>query len=390
MGFEVDRVLRRITEVRYKPPINYREKILSKPILALEAFDGACFLEDMEKIGRLTVESGLSTYDSDLVYSWFLNFQDEIYNYRSSVLVDESNKDKYSRVSIARTKKIDDTTDSFYLSNSGSSVVISDSRCVGGQKILYTNLDKKNINDINTFTSEFLSKFCLIKGEERSLVVDRDFYCDNTDRNSLISNLRRSVILEKNHRYNLSRGISGYLSELSGLSGTFKYIEQFLESKIVVDVGTGSGFGWFDISKKYSGNLDFWATNLVYREELRQMFGNRIRFTPVEFMKGFESESVAGIIALNSVAYSSNPKMAISQIDRVLVPGGIFKASFRNPNDDFRTMEYGFQTHERFTRQLIDLGYDVALCDGNVVLALKPGTDKEAIDVFRSDLVASL
>lgn len=203
--------------------------------------------------------------------------------------------------------------------------------------------------------------------------------------NSILFNLQKVVVAEKGESiYAVSRDALDYLLGLDGLAGSFEYIKQ-LKSNVVVDVGTGKGLAWSKLAQKYGDGLDFWATNLVYDKHLVDLFGNRIKFTPVEFMKGFADESVAGVVAMKSIAYSSSPERAMGEIDRILVPGGLIKASFRGPEES-GVIDLNYQKHDEFTKNLKSLGYDVEVVDNEIVLAIKPGGGVRAKDILAKDL----
>ncbi len=66
----------------------------------------------------------------------------------------------------------------------------------------------------------------------------------------------------------------------------------------------------------------------------------------------------------------------MKEIDRILVPGGVLKASFQ-PHD-FYDEKYKFSTHDEFSKILRSLGYDISIVENEggrveVLLAVKPG-----------------
>ncbi len=212
-----------------------------------------------------------------------------------------------------------------------------------------------------------------------------DIVVGMSERQNVLEGLQKVVKAEKGESaYTVNRGAIDYLFGLDGLIGSFEYIKQ-LKSNIVVDVGTGKGLAWSELAKKYGDGLDFWATNLVYDKHLVDLFGDRIKFTPVEFMKGFSDESVGGVMAMKSIAYSSSPERAIAEIDRILVPGGLIKASFRGPEES-GVIDLDYQKHDEFTKNLKSLGYDVEVIGEEVVLAIKPGGEIRAKDILAKDL----
>ncbi|HVZ12682.1 MAG TPA: hypothetical protein VG965_06665 [Patescibacteria group bacterium] len=171
-----------------------------------------------------------------------------------------------------------------------------------------------------------------------------------------------------------SRGGDEYIRELYGLEAFFSYVK-YIGAKQVVDVGAGFGFGVADLRDqyKYADGLNFYATNLSDNEGLaRNIPEEHVYLTSAEEMEGLEPETVGGIIALNSIAYSVSPETVTKRFDEILVPGGIIKASFRHRLDD-QYKEYGFQTADEFIEFWSQLDYDLAVYKGLVVVAIKPG-----------------
>lgn len=202
---------------------------------------------------------------------------------------------------------------------------------------------------------------------------------------AVLAHLRKVAIAERGEAvYAVNRDALAYLLGFGGLTESFKYIKQ-LKSNVVVDIGTGKGLAWSELAGKYGNGLEFWATNLVYDKHLVDLFNDRVKFTPVEFMKGFTDESVGGVIAMKSIAYSASPEMAMRAIDRILVPGGLIKASFRGPEES-GIVDLGYQTHHKFTESLKSLGYDIGVLGDEVVLAVKPGGGVKAKDILTKDL----
>jgi hypothetical protein len=204
----------------------------------------------------------------------------------------------------------------------------------------------------------------------------------DTERGLVLGHLRKTITLEKGEPvYYTKRDSFMYLWEFQGLSGSFDYIKT-LKSNVVVDIGTGEGLAWSELARKYGDDLEFWATNLIYDKEVANRLGGRVKITPAEFMKGFADNSVGGVVAMKSIAYSSSPEMVVKAIDRILVPGGLIKASFKGVGES----GVNYNTHHDFTEVLRSLGYDTEVFEDINVLAVKPGGEVKAKDVLVKDL----
>ncbi len=198
----------------------------------------------------------------------------------------------------------------------------------------------------------------------------------------VLNGLRKTITAERGDPvYFTKRDAFMYLWEFQGLTGSFDYIKT-LKSNLVVDIGTGKGLAWSELARKYGNDLEFWATNLIYDKEVADRLDGRVKITPAEFMKGFADNSVGGVVAMKSIAYSNSPEMVIRAIDRVLVLGGLIKASFKGVG------EFGanYNTYHDFTKVLRSLGYDTEVFENINVLAIKPGGKVKAKDILAKDL----
>lgn len=217
------------------------------------------------------------------------------------------------------------------------------------------------------------------------------------ERKAIASQLKQMRLLEKSKAYKeeaWSREIEDYLFCFNGLSGLFKYAKELNNGNRVLDLGSGTTKGISQISKSRLGEgLEFEATVLTNRPEVEENLGlKKTHITSAETLKGIKDNSVSVILALNSLAYSATPHIAIERIDKVLVPGGVIKATFQGKNiiDNEFAGEYNYQTHDQFTNCLRDLNYDVAVSDSvseEIILAIKPGIRKTLLaqDLLRRD-----
>lgn len=175
------------------------------------------------------------------------------------------------------------------------------------------------------------------------------------------------------------RDLLEYIKWLGGISIFLRYAEQLDGQRLVLDIGSGTNKGITEIARSKLGrNLNFVGTNL---SRVPESLGNtdpvRTVRTSAEVLRGIEDESVNGIIALASIAYSDSPSMVASSLNRVLAPGGVIKSFFRpiGREDEFSD-EYNYKTHYRFSAAFLALGYDVAVrvgIDEDLMVAVKPG-----------------
>lgn len=189
---------------------------------------------------------------------------------------------------------------------------------------------------------------------------------------------------DSNEPYNMNRGAVGYESTLYGISNFFDYLSEIKESDLIIDVGAGSLLGTSELrSTPFGYGFSYVATGLTLNPQHLSRFGKEnYKQTSVEELHGIADNSVAGILAVCSLAYSAAPELAIQRIDEVLVPGGAIKASFRSQvQADRMEIEDAleqpiFQIAIPFFYLLKSFGYDVATIEKEeyeIVLAIKPG-----------------
>ena len=187
------------------------------------------------------------------------------------------------------------------------------------------------------------------------------------------------------------RGGGDYIHCFKGLRRFLDYTRAVPGSNLVLDIGAGITRGVNDLSKSEKGrNLKFMATGLVskirgqgdnrYKRVDNSLGSANLRLTSGEILRGIADNSVAGVMALFSIAYSACPEMVIDRINQVLVPGGVIKAVVGSQNLKISRDDYydrtGLQTADRFVAQLDSLGYEIALSDDSnhsIILAIKPG-----------------
>lgn len=182
--------------------------------------------------------------------------------------------------------------------------------------------------------------------------------------------------------YETGRDGVEYVRELQGVQELFQYVRDLNTGARIIDIGAGVTRAMRDFSKvSFGEGLSFGATVLT-KPEISEwtLSSDQIHITPVELLNGIENESVGGALGVYSVAYSENPKFAVRGLNRVLVPGGVFKGVFKSKNGEHGA---GLKSYHEFQDEFRDLGYDTASFEGDrgdIFLAIKPGGSINEID----------
>ncbi len=207
--------------------------------------------------------------------------------------------------------------------------------------------------------------------------------------------------------YTLNRKDSEYVSLLSGIEQTLKYLlalSQETNSRVVVDTGTGHGQAWQDLATSpLNPGLEFEATALNMSKLLRKVWeGGRVkvRITTAERMRGYKPESVLGVFAVSSLTYVLDQPTVARKLDEILVPGGVIKAVYppfpgsihTHGSDDYSMPDLKVWT--AFQSELRILGYDIKTMNRTnkggaaVILAIKPGGEVpvKAKELLKADL----
>jgi len=217
------------------------------------------------------------------------------------------------------------------------------------------------------------------------------------ERDRIVKQIRWARGIEEDRHIVLERTLVGYIGNLRGLKHLLEYLRQQtsnLKSNTILDVGAGLTIAISELERLPLGKgFNFLATVLKGHPEIEVHLGmERVHITSVERLRGVRNKSIACVLGVFSIAYSASPRLAIQQIDRVLVPGGILKASFQH--SEFVEEEHKIRTHHEFTSTLKELGYDVAIIENTddeaeIVLAIKPGLNgisaKELINQDNED-----
>jgi hypothetical protein len=197
-----------------------------------------------------------------------------------------------------------------------------------------------------------------------------------------IRSIEKSLNVPYSDYYSTNRNAEDYVRLLSGVRNFFSYVRDLGESNIVLDIGAGEMTAINQFSRSSLGKgLHFEATILTQPKKESNLKMVKSHQVPVETLRGISDRSVGGIIGVLSIAYSSRPILAITSIDRVLVPGGIIKAAFRNMDTSGKRGYAGIRKSSDFKDGFQELGYDVAVDKWNgqngryesVLLAIKPG-----------------
>ena len=196
--------------------------------------------------------------------------------------------------------------------------------------------------------------------------------------------------------YTNTRGGAWYIEDFKGVQHLFDYVRT-LPSRIVVDVGAGVLNGVSDLANsRFGKSLTFEATILARPKNMKNPPDKvRIHRTSVETLRGIKDASVGCIIGDSSIAYSE-PSLAVQSIDRVLVPGGVLKATFAKKGSKSKAVEMGMKESGVFAEKLRALHYVVKeepeLYGRSIILAIKPGGDGAitAEELFRKDASSEL
>ena len=210
-------------------------------------------------------------------------------------------------------------------------------------------------------------------------------------RANIAEQLRLMRLNERLGMIRVDRDGKGYAQIFRGMSETFDYVSG-LRSKVVLDVGAGNTRGIAELSRDYPW-LDFRATVLTLPRDIETMhYRGCITVTSAECLRGIPVESVGGILALNSIAYSREPELVVGRLDDVLVPSGVIKATFRSWRVEDEELEKlyeisCFSYHDEFSRELKARGYDVDLWHGpyDIITAVKPPFKTTAKELARGD-----
>jgi hypothetical protein len=189
--------------------------------------------------------------------------------------------------------------------------------------------------------------------------------------------------------FRTKRGLSYYRVNFQGLDYFFDYASR-LESNVILDIGTGKGVALREMQSRYGNRFKFIGTRLSYAldDEIDPLI--QVIPTSAEILYGIPDESVAGVLAGYSIAYSAKPEYALRRIDQVLIPGGVIKAVFYDVKDEFAS-HTNIKSSAEFENELRSHGYDTSVStkkkDGELLVAIKPGFDlsKSASDLLLDD-----
>jgi len=230
------------------------------------------------------------------------------------------------------------------------------------------------------------------------------------ERKEIANQIKESRRAEKENSaetYKFHRTGKEELYIMGGMRHLFDYIRT-LPSHKILDVGTGTGNATHMVSQMpIAANLDFEVTALHMAPELTNNFlKDKIHITGVETLRGIKDRSLAAVIGLNSLAYSINPWLAAQRLDKVLISGGIVKATFCALGRSEYYNGLTFQDPEDFIMAFTDLDYDIFFTGneyyesvgrgsmikgpyaGSILLAIKPGNPDapKAEELLNSDL----
>lgn len=134
---------------------------------------------------------------------------------------------------------------------------------------------------------------------------------------------------EKMHR---ERSLVEYEQVLHGINKFIKYIKTLNEEAHLLDTGTGSGKALKEI-KENNPQIKITGVDRVRHKNVDSNLGDNFIESDVADMKKVESDSIDGVLAVNSIAYANKEEInnIIAEISRVMKVGGIIKGSALHP-----------------------------------------------------------
>jgi ubiquinone/menaquinone biosynthesis C-methylase UbiE len=191
------------------------------------------------------------------------------------------------------------------------------------------------------------------------------------------------------------RGAKEYEQFLAGLDATLEYARS-LSKKKWLDIGAGITKGIFELSQTTKADgLSVEATVLHRSEQVQQYLGNeKTHITSAEVLRGISDASISLVTAVNSVAYSDAPELAVASIDRVLEQGGIFHGSFQDPETSDPLV--AMKPVDGFLEAFQTRGYDTVVAKNPdqitgtyILIAIKPGGTASAKDILNKNIQSS-
>jgi hypothetical protein len=185
----------------------------------------------------------------------------------------------------------------------------------------------------------------------------------HADRDAVARQIREGREHDKQKKWKDIRNGAMYSYTLRGVSETFEQVRSFGQSKVILDIGTGSSKGIQEIAQSpFAEGLSFKATSLTQHEEHGVHLPKKdIILTSAEVLRGVRPASIGCILAVRSIGYTERPTQLIARLDQVLAEGGFIKAVFPSLSTELKE-----RTGKEFADAFIALGYDVAYTPGKV------------------------
>ena len=191
-----------------------------------------------------------------------------------------------------------------------------------------------------------------------------------------------------------SRNAGEYVDVLKGLQHFLEYIRSNVNEgnpDLVGDLGGGTTKAIAQLRDSEMGfGLRYEATGLIRNREVNEYLGGKnFHLTTFERLSCFKPFSLGGAISVFGEGYAANPELAMEKLDEKLAPSAVFKANFQHP--DKMTPQLTFIPHDRFSKKLRELGYDVAIvdndaCESQILVAIKQPTKIAAQKLLDLDL----
>lgn len=217
---------------------------------------------------------------------------------------------------------------------------------------------------------------------------------DNDPRRNLVaSQLMTARHYDRHNGYEVNRYFPEYVEDIRGIKHLLEYVRNNLPrlgSNKILDVGIGRGRATREMSVvPWGEGLVFEGTTVSITEDVVANFGKTgLHITSAESLSGVADNSMAAVLSCFGVAYSKAPDKAIAQVDRVLVPSGVFKAVFYDVRLGVSEVMHPDMPDE-FVLALRNSSFDVAvrlsLDEIAIVVAVKPPVSVAAVSLLTLD-----
>ncbi len=129
--------------------------------------------------------------------------------------------------------------------------------------------------------------------------------------------------------------------ESGSRSSIVPFVEKYFKNGgKIADIGCGDGYGSY---KLHNAGLQVVGVDISPKmiEKAKEVEGEGLTFTVGDLARlPFESDSLDGVVAINSIEWTENPKQALEEIQRVIKPGGYLCLGLLGPTAGPRQNSY--------------------------------------------------